>query len=303
MASWQGKSSGNRLGYSIFVFILKKLGVLPAYFVLRFVALYYFLFSIKSSRHLWKYFHSKLGYNIPKSLCSIYRNYYWFGQTIIDKVVVMSGIKNPFRFYFEGEDNLVQMVNGGKGGLLISAHLGNYEMAGHLLKRLQTPVNLVMYDGEQEQVKAYLEKVAGKRNMKLILIKNDISHIYAINEALINNELVCMHADRFVEGNRTLTASFLGYPAPFPQGPFVLAATLKVPVSFVFAFKENYRQYHLFASPLKTYSNGSKSKNEKIDEMLQDFVGIVEQQIKQYPLQWYNYYDFWENEGGAKAKN
>lgn len=294
MASWEGRSSGTRFGYSIFVFILKRLGVLPAYFILRFVALYYFLFSFKSTRHLWNYFHSILGYNALKSLVNIYSNYYQFGQTIIDKVVVMSGMPNPFTFVFDGEENLKQLADGGKGGLLVSGHIGNYEIAGHLLKRLQTPVNLVMYDGEQEQIKEYLEKVAGKRNMKLILIKNDISHIYAINEALKNNELVCMHADRFVEGNKTLTTSFLNHAAPFPLGPFVLAGTFNVPVSFVFAFKESYKHYHLFASPLKTYSQGSK--NDRVQLMLKEFVNAMEEKIKQYPVQWYNYYDFWKKE-------
>ncbi|CAN5772395.1 lipid A biosynthesis acyltransferase [soil metagenome] len=294
MAQWEGRSSGSRFGYSIFVFILKRLGVLPAYFILRLVALYYCLFSYKSSKHLWKYFHQILGYGILRSLWSMHQNYYLFGQTIIDKVVVMSGMPNPFTYEFDGEQNLVQMAEGGKGGLLISAHIGNYEIAGHFLKRLQTPVNLVMFDGEQEQIKAYLEKVAGKRNMKLILIKNDISHIYAINEALKNNELVCMHADRFVEGNKTVTKSLLGHPAPFPLGPFVLANTFKVPVSFVFAFKENSKHYHLSASPLKTYDAGNK--NEQVNNMLSDYVDAMHKKIKQYPLQWYNYYDFWQKE-------
>ena len=294
MAQWQGRSSGTRFGYSIFVFILKRLGVLPAYFVLRFVALYYLLFSPKSSKHLWNYFHGILGYGVLRTLYSIYRNYYQFGQTIIDKVVVMSGMPNPFTFQFDGEENLRLMAEAGQGGLLISAHIGNYEIAGHLLKRLQTPVNLVMYDGEQEQIKAYLEKVAGRRNMKLILIKNDISHIYAINEALKNNELVCMHADRFVEGNKTLTKTFLNHPAPFPLGPFVLATTFKVPVSFVFAFKESHKHYHLYASPLKTYNTGHKT--EQMNNMLNDYVQEMQEKIEQYPLQWYNYYNFWEKE-------
>ena len=51
--TWQGKSKGTRLGYRIFVGILRKAGVQPAYFLLRFVAGYYFLFSWKSSGHIW----------------------------------------------------------------------------------------------------------------------------------------------------------------------------------------------------------------------------------------------------------
>ncbi len=292
MASWQGRSKGTRFGYSIFVFILRKFGVLPAYFILRFVTLYYFLFSWKSFKPLWYYFHTVFCYGKLKSFSKIYRNYYLLGQTIIDKVVLMSGIKNPFTFHFDGEENLREIVAGGKGGLLLSAHMGNWEIAGHLLKRLQTRINIVMYDGEHQQIKEYLEKVTGKPNMKLILIKDDISHIYEINQALKNNEMVCMHADRFVEGNKTLVASFLERPAHFPAGPFVLAATFKVPVSYVFAFKETYRHYHFFSSAPKYY--GHLNKKDQLQQMVSDLTGEMEEKIKQYPEQWFNYYDFWK---------
>jgi predicted LPLAT superfamily acyltransferase len=294
MASWEGKSAGTPLGYRIFVIILKRLGVFPAYFVLRFVAFYFLLFSRKSNPHIRNYFRRVQGYGKWQTWKSMFRNYYLFGQTILDKVVIMSGMKHPFSFEFDGEENLVQMANQGEGGLLLSAHAGNYEIAGHLLQRLNTAVNLVMFDGEQEQIKAYLEKVTGKRKLNIILIKNDLSHIYAINEALKKKELVTMHADRFVEGNKTITRNIMGRPAPFPLGPFVLATTFKVPVSFVFAFKESRSHYHLFASPAKTYAGGERK--EQLDLVMGDYVKAVEEKVKQYPIQWYNYYDFWKKE-------
>ena len=69
----------------------------------------------------------------------------------------MSGIPNRFTFNFDGEENLRKMVELGKGGLLLSAHIGNWEIAGHLLKRLNTKINIVMFDGEVQQIKAYLD--------------------------------------------------------------------------------------------------------------------------------------------------
>jgi predicted LPLAT superfamily acyltransferase len=292
MPAWQGKSRGTTLGYRIFVSVLKNFGITSAYWLLRFVALYFWLFSYKSSKPLFHYFHQKLGYGKMKSLRMLYINYYRFGQTLIDKVVVMAGIRNKFTYHFDGEENLHKIVALKKGGLLLSAHLGNWEVAGHLFKRLGTRINIVMYDGEDRQIKNYLEHVTGKRNMNIIVIKDDISHIYAINEAFKNNELVCMHADRFVEGNKSMTGNFLGEPARFPVGPFVLAATFKVPVSYVFAFKETSRHYHLYASEIKEYMAGSKDMITK--EILTDFICQMENKVKQYPEQWFNYYNFWQ---------
>jgi predicted LPLAT superfamily acyltransferase len=291
MSSWQGKSKGTPLGYRIFVWVLKAFGVLPAYFLLRIVALYYFFFSFKASRNIYSLYRKRLGYSKLRSVRMIYSNYYLLGQSIIDKVVVMSGIKNNFSFEFDGEENLRQIASMKKGGILLSAHVGNWDVAGHLFTRLETPINIVLYDGEHEQIKAYLDGVTGERKINIIVIKNDLSHIYAISNAFANNELVCMHADRFLPGNKTITANFLGEDARFPMGPFLLAATFKVPVSFVFAIKERNTHYHFFASVIKDYSSFAKEK--LVQEMLHDFKVEMEIKVKQYPEQWFNYYDFW----------
>ena len=292
MAAWQGKSKGTPLGYRIFVWVLKTFGVLPAYFLLRFVVLYYFFFSFKASRQIYILYRYKLGYGWFSSITKLYKNYFLLGQSIIDKVVVMSGIKNKFSFNFDGEENLRKIAALQKGGILLSAHIGNWDVAGHLFKRLETRINIVLYDGEHEQIKKYLEGVTGKRNVNIIVIKNDLSHIYAISDAFTKNELVCMHADRFLEGNKTLTTNFLGSPAKFPMGPFLLASTFKVPVSFVFAVKESKLHYHFFASKIKDYS--TFAKNEVIKEMLNDYAEEMENKVKQYPEQWFNYYNFWK---------
>lgn len=291
MSSWQGKSKGTPLGYRIFVWVLKNFGVMSGYFLLRFVSMYYFFFSFKASRQLYLLYHRRLGYGRISSLIKLYKNYYLLGQGIIDKVVVMSGIKNKFSFDFDGEENLRKIARLKKGGILLSAHIGNWDIAGHLFKRLETTVNIVLYDGEHEQIKKYLEGVTGKRVMKIIIIKSDLSHIYEINDALSNNELVCMHADRFMEGNKTLTTDFLGEKARFPMGPFLLASKFRVPVSFVFALKESKLKYHFFAGSLKEYS--SPDKKNVMQEMLKDFAAEMEKKLKQYPEQWFNYYNFW----------
>ena len=292
MSGWQGKSKGQPWGYRIFVGILNRWGVLPAYLLLRFVAFYYFLFSYRSSKFALTFFRKKIGYGLGKSLFKLYRNYYLLGQSIIDKVVILSGIPNKFTFNFDGEDNLRQMAGLQKGGLLLSAHLGNWEIAGHMLQRLDTRINVVMFDGERRQIKEYITSVTGKRAVNVILIKDDLSHIYAISEAFRNNELVCIHADRFMEGNKTLTSEFLGAKARFPMGPFVLAAKFRVPVSFVFAIKETSRHYHLFASEIKDYSH--LRKDALMQEILDNFVDELENKVKKYPEQWFNYYNFWQ---------
>jgi predicted LPLAT superfamily acyltransferase len=95
-----------------------------------------------------------------------------------------------------------------------------------------------------------------------------------------------------VEGNKSITGNFLGENAQFPIGPFVLAATFKVPVSFVFAFKETDRHYHLYASEIMEYAKGPR--DVIMGQIFSDFLMQMETKVKQYPEQWFNYYNFWQ---------
>jgi predicted LPLAT superfamily acyltransferase len=292
MPRWQGKSKGTPLGYRIFVFVCRTFGLGAAYVLLRFVAFYYFIFSIDSSKAIYSYFKHRLQFSSFKAIVSIYKNYYLLGQTLIDKRTVFAGIKNQFTYYFDGIENLKQMVGRGKGGILLSAHVGNWEMAGHHLQHLNTKINVVMFDGEHEKVKNYLEGL-GEKSFKAIVIKQDMSHVYEMGAALANNELVCMHADRFLEGNKTMSMNLLGEEALFPAGPFQMAAGFNVPVSMVYAFKETTDHYHYFGSSPIDRSEGEK-KTDFALRLAYLYVQDLENKIKQYPLQWFNYYDFWK---------
>lgn len=292
MPQWQGKSRGNTLGYKIFVSVIKQFGVMPAYALLRVVALYYFLFSWTSSGLMYSYFRERHGFTKYKSLMSIYKNYFVFGQTLLDKTAVMAGIENNFTYNFDGEEHLHRIVAGGIGGILLSAHVGNWEVAGHLLKRLNTRINVVMFDGEHERIKTYLKEVTGPKNFNVIVVKEDLSHIYEMGAALQKNELICLHADRYLPGNKTEVENFLGSNAQFPVGPFLLAASFKVPVSIVFAFKETAKHYHFYGSKL-LLKNEEESKSAFKQRLMTTFVQELEQKVKAYPEQWFNYYNFW----------
>lgn len=293
MPQWQGKSKGTPLGYRIFIFVLKNFGLAPSYFLLRFVAFYFFLFSRNSSRVIYSYFRYRHKLSKTTSILKVYKNNYLLGQTLIDKVVAFAGAKNSFTYNFDGQENLEQMGALGRGGIMLSAHVGNWEMAGHHLENIKQKINIVMFDGEHQNIKKYLDEV-GEKSFNVIVVKNDMSHVYAIGAALANNELVCMHADRYLDGNKTIGINFLGKEALFPAGPFSLAAGFNVPVSIVFAFKETARHYHYFGTTLLQKSE-NESKFDFAQRLAATYVGELENKLAKYPEQWFNYYDFWKS--------
>lgn len=290
MTDWQGKSQASVTGYQIFGFFIKHLGVRAGYFILLFVAFYYFLFSPQSSAAILSFYQQRLHFPTLKAYRLLYANYFRFGQTLIDKFAVLAGQQASFTFEFDGEENLRDIVTGGQGGILLSAHAGNWEAAAQLLNRLNTPVNLVMYDGEDVHIKQYLQGAA-KKKFEVIFIKNDLSHIFKINAALGDNELVCLLADRFLPGAPTLTHDFLGAPARFPEGPFLLALKFRVPVTFVYAFKATATHYQLSATPGRRFNS---RQGDTVQTIASDFVASLEAKVRRYPTQWFNYYDFWK---------
>ena len=289
-AEWQGKSRGTVLGYKIFVFSMKHLGLRAVYFILYFVAAYFCFFSKDSSKSIYYYFRHRLKYSKFKSLISIYKSYYVFGQTILDKIAINSGLSSKFTYISYVSDLINEALKENRGGILISAHVGNFEVSEYFLSNLEvdTSISILTTDVEHTAIKEYLESVTEKSRVNLIIIKEDLSHIFEINAALARNEVVCITGDRYIKGSKSLTEELLGKQAKFPAGPFMLASRLKAPVMFVFAMKESNQHYQL-------YARKSKAKHRDAQALLKEYTESVNWMLEKYPLQWFNYFDFWDD--------
>lgn len=288
MAEWKGKSKGTPAGYRFFVVTLKTMGAYPAYFFLHFVVFYYFLFSWETSRHIYYFFRNRIGFGTIKSLTKVYSNYHLLGQMLIDKVALMAGISKITSQSF-GAENLRQLVAEKKGGILLGAHLGNWEIAGHYLMNYDQTINILVYDREHEQIKQYLETATGGRKFNTIPIKDDLSHIYEIGEALNRNEIIATTADRFLPGSKTVPVTFFGETAHLPLGIFQIVKSFRAPYSFVYGVKKSLQHYNFYCRPYRLVT-----RETTVEMIAQDYAGDLEEMVRQNPEQWFNYYDFWK---------
>lgn len=288
MSKWSGKSKGSVLGYRIFIFLIQKFPLQIAYSVLYFVALYYFFFSWKSSRASYQYFRKQLGKSTIVSMFSVYKHYYVFGQTLIDRFAISSGFRDKFTYEFDGIEKINEILAAGKGGILISAHVGNFEIAEYFFGELEhaAKINLVTTNLEHAAIQSYLSKFGSQSKIKFIIVDEDLSHIFQIHDALSKNEIICFTGDRYFPGTKTMEATLLNDNALFPAGTFQLAARLKVPVLFVYVMKEKKLHYHLYAR--KALFNARKGQ-----ELLNSYTENVSTILQKYPFQWFNFYDFW----------
>ncbi|WP_299205636.1 lipid A biosynthesis acyltransferase [Brumimicrobium sp.] len=288
MSEWKGASKGSVTGYKIFVFFIHNIGLRFAYFILIFVALYYFLFSWSSSKSIYYYLRKRQGFSVLKSFFGIYRSYYVFGQTLIDRIMISSGKKERFTYEFDGIEKIKEVIQQGNGAVLISAHVGNFEISEYFLEDLDESLitNIVTTDLERKNIKEYLENLSLKSRMKYIIIQEDMSHIYEFNEALSKNEFICITGDRYMPGSKFLETDFMGEAARFPAGPFKIGSRLRVPVLFVYVMKESATHYHL-------YARVADVKHRKEQVLLESYVNSISTIVDKYPYQWFNYFHFW----------
>lgn len=297
MTEWEGKTRGGILGYQLFVFFIKKLGLRFAYFFLYFVAAYFVVFSRKAYSSTFHYFRTIHRKGAISAFWSTYRNFVTLGQCLIDKIAILSGMKSKYTFTFEGENYLRDLAQNGQGGLLVNAHVGNWDIAGQLLERIDANIHVLMYDAEHRQISRFLEGVMTEKRISAIIIREDMSHLKAIQEALSARGIIAMNGDRYMEGNKCYTVDFMGQSARFPAGPFSIAAKFGIPVTFAFAMKENRTHYHFFATPPITVGpfKTLAERESGLRECVTRYASELGTKVRAYPLQWFNYYRFWNN--------
>ncbi|MBP5497299.1 MAG: lysophospholipid acyltransferase family protein [Bacteroidales bacterium] len=288
--AWQGKTDGTSWMHNGLVSVMRVVPLRLMYgFVALFVVPFYFLFS-NGRRPMFHFFRNRLGYAPMKAFCWTYCNFRRFSQIILDRFSMYAGRK--FDFDIDNYHLYQDFAAAEPGFLILSAHVGSYESAGYTLVATKKRYNAIVFSGEAESVMRNRQKMFDETNIRMIPVKEDMSHIFLMNSALDNGESVSIPADRVVEGQRTVTCDFFGSPAEFPLGPFVLAAQRDVAVLTIHVMKEAVKKYHIFIEQIQGQGNTIR---EKAADIARQYVASIETVLRKYPEQWFNYYEFWND--------
>ena len=175
--------------------------------------------------------------------------------------------------------------------MLLSSHIGNYEIAGYTLVAETKVFNALVFAGEKQTVMENRDKMFADTNIRMIPILPDMSHLFAIDFALQNGEIVSMPADRIHGSAKSVTAHFLGAEACFPYGAFSVATLRNTPVLAVNVMKRKHNRYKVYVTPLDYDTEASRK--DKIAQVSKAYVAELERMLRMYPTQWYNFFDFW----------
>ncbi len=192
---------------------------------------------------------------------------------------------------------LERALTAGNGAILISAHLGTWELGGLALADLGYRVNVLTFREPDEQVNRQRRQIREERGIGVIYVDRDDSSPLAIIEAvnaLRRNEIVCLIGDRDGSSN-TVTVPFFGHPTPLPAGAAHLSLATGAPIIPAFVVREADGRYTTLMEESIFFTGRPGRNREVVEEGMNRLARVFERYIRQYPDQWYTFFDFWHS--------
>jgi KDO2-lipid IV(A) lauroyltransferase len=194
----------------------------------------------------------------------------------------------------EGTRFLHEAHEAGKGAILLTAHVGNFELGGFLLRKFGFRVAAVYQPDPSPVVERHRNEARASLGVEGIPVTTSALSFISVLRALEENVLVAMQGDRDVSGTgRRLP--FFGESVSFPVGPFRLAAASGAPLLPVFVLVDADGRYQTIVKPpIPVEGCGRDAREDAIDGAMRAFVALTEETIRSNPAQWYQFTPFWE---------
>ena len=286
---WDGTTYGNGLMHRWLIGMLRRIDV-------RCIYVFAYIFVVPPClfrpgfKFIYRFFRERFGESPVKAFWHTYQNHCLFAQAVIDKFAMYAGRR--FDVDIEGHDHIRHLAFQEPGFVLLSSHMGNYEIAGYSIEPENKHLNAIVFYGEKASIMENRNRMFARTNIGMIPIREDMSHLFEIDRALSEGEIVSIPADRIWGSQKVLKAEFLGKEARFPMGPFSVAAKRGLDVLAVNVMKVSSKRYRIYITPLE-YDKEVPRKLQT-EQLLHAYVTELERLLRLYPTQWYNYFDFWK---------
>ena len=225
------------------------------------------------------------------------RHLYSFSVNVYDRMVAWGGGFESFEHDHRGSEHLFRLAESGQGGILLGAHIGSFDMPRILAGQYGVVLNVLMYTEHGERITSFFERLDPSSKMRVLSIDPSTAQTgFAIKACIDRGEFVAILADRVPPGSKEQveTVPFLGRPARFPLSPFLLACTLGCPLLTSMCVRTGDSRYETVVEVL---TEGEviprRERRERARELLGSYVVTLESYCRRWPLQWFNFYDYW----------
>jgi predicted LPLAT superfamily acyltransferase/glycosyltransferase involved in cell wall biosynthesis len=302
-AHWSRQAErGSSLGLRITVATYRLLGDAAARWLLHPVVAWFFLSGGTARRASMTYLahlRAETGTSPLPTWANAYRHMLAFAESGVDKLAAWTGRIPHASVKFDNRAGFDNLLASGRGALLLGAHLGNLEMLRALANLNQVVrVNAVVYTDHAKRFASALAAANDRFHVNLIQI-SELGPDTAImlRDKIERGEMLAIVGDRTppAQNGRVVTANFLGQPAYFPQGPFILAAVLECPV-FLFLCTKEESGYRVHFEPFAERVELPRGRRvEAIAAFAQRYADRLGAFCLRTPFQWFNFFDFWSS--------
>ncbi|HDT5886256.1 glycosyltransferase family 2 protein [Aeromonas dhakensis] len=238
------------------------------------------------------------GVALPAEPRSSFRHFLRFGEAALDKLAGWRGDITEQQVELVGAEHYQAAINSGKGVLLLGSHLGDLELCRALGSRKQgLRINALVFTRHAARFNALLKQINPDSHLNLIQVQElGADTAILLKEKLEQGEWVVIVGDRtsVTREKRVIWADFLGAPAPFPLGPFVLSSVLGCPVYLMFGLKEQGR----FRVHFEPFADGQplprQGRQQILASRVQAYADRLQHHCLRAPLDWFNFFDFWQ---------
>ncbi len=285
MSDWhESEERGSSLGIALLDGVTRLLGRRVGRLVLRFVMLWFVLFggAARRASKAWLALHGR---------SDVYRHFFTFGTVALDRFALVRGDVRGFELTYTGREE----VEARSGGILVGAHLGSFEAMGAFSRDHTLDVHPAMYTAHARRIAGMLRRAAPHVAERIVELRDgDPGVILKLRRLVADGAWVALLADR-AAGGRTVTVDFFGRPAEVAAGPWLLAAALRCPVVFCACVYDEPNRYTLLAEPLfEVVELDRADRDEGVRRHAQAFADRLERLAREHPLNWFNFYDFWD---------
>lgn len=228
------------------------------------------------------------------------RHFVEFGHSIMNKYLAWTGEIPRVTMHEDEQAELFEFVDKKEGCLLVGSHFGNIEFSRAISRRHpDLVINVLLHDKHAGKFAEVMEGAEPMSRMHLMQVTElDLALTLRLKEKIARGEWVVIAGDRVPvdEASQTVQADFIGDPARFPIGPYVLGAVLQCPVYLLHCYrlgKEHFLGFELFSRRIEL-PRGDRQGH--IQELARRYATGLERQVVRSPLQWFNFYDFWDDD-------
>ena len=274
------------------LWLMRHVGWFASRIVLPGITLWFFTTSAAARAASRDYLRRALGR--PATTLDVLRHIHTFAHSILDRALMLTGEADSFSLDITGLEHMEAAVAQGRGCLLMGAHLGSFAVLRGLASRCPVPVKVLMYRANAGAFSTMMEMLDPGMASHVIPI-GDIQSMLRVHEEVASGSVVGILADRAPAGARRTSVPFFGRPAALPVGPFVLAASLGVPVVLFRAVRTGHRRYQVAFTPFAERVVLPRATREAdLASVITRYAQWLEQSCRAFPFNWFNFFAFWE---------